>query len=78
MRIDAIGVSDSEIDALSKQVTGRSWPDLEQSLKGGYVPTLRPHAGKSAQIVRFNELMEQLAAAIEGRGYKVWRGVAGS
>lgn len=63
------------INELSQRVTGMEWTSLEKSLKGGYVPTLRPHSGKGRQVKDFNNVMSELATELEKRGYRVFRGL---
>lgn len=63
------------INELSQRVTGMEWASLEKSLKGGYVPTLRPHSGKGRQVKDFNKVMSELATELEKRGYRVFRGL---
>jgi hypothetical protein len=63
------------INELSQRVTGMDWTILEKSLKGGYVPTLRPHSGRGRDVKDFNKVMEELGTELEKRGYRVFRGL---
>lgn len=56
-------ISKTEADRLTRNATAfRTWAELEESLKGGYVPTLRPD--DSDQLA--------LGTWIIQAGYKVW------
>lgn len=62
----------SEAEALDKLVTNvtafSSFEDMVKACEGGYIPTLLPVGPLATRNNR-------LAAALEGRGYKAWRGM---
>ena len=44
----------------------------------GYVPTLRPHSGRSIKTRKYNAIVQELADCLELLGHRVWRGTGNS
>ena len=60
---------------LTTSVTAFStWTGFTDAMHAGYVPTLRPQAGRSKATKHHNEMTDELATRLEGMGFKVWRG----
>jgi hypothetical protein len=63
------------LNDLTTQVTAcQTWNNFAENMHNGYVPTLRPHAGRSKATKHYNEMVEELANRLEAMGFKVWRG----
>lgn len=66
----------NELNSLVLKTTAfQSFEAMEQAMKAGYVPTLRPHAGKSKAQREWNNSVVLLADELVRRGFKVFRGI---
>jgi len=65
-----------ELNSLTAKTTAfPTFAEFEKAMVGGYVPTLRPHAGKSKAQREWNNAVVRLAEEVERRGFRVFRGI---
>ena len=69
-------MTENELNQLTAKCTAfPSWEEFEAAMtRNGYVPTLRPHAGKSKAQREWNNAVVRLADEVERRGFRVFRG----
>lgn len=63
------------VGQLCREVFHQSYSDMHTSFTAhGYVPTLRPHAGRDRFTREYNATVDELANHLELLGHRVWRG----
>jgi len=61
---------DTLIESLTATVTAfRTWGEFEESMKNGYVPTLRT---SESEPESWNRQVRELRNQVRRRGYRVW------